>query len=125
MSKRFDPSAETRTRELRAVRASGGGHKLAADAGMHLPWAGIFEPWREFVAVAMAAETVKTSTQHSAFSRRATTSKSYTSKSITRKSKWKPLQGVQLALDFTPYYEKPAPSDPERPLFDLFPEAYA
>ena len=41
--------------EREAVRKAGGGHQVAADAALRLPWAGIFEPWRPLVLTAMAA----------------------------------------------------------------------
>lgn len=100
--------------QLRAVRKAGGGHQVAEDALLRLPWAGIFEPWRPFVAVAAA-------------SRRAE----------RRKRHGRPFQGIQLEL----FPENPHPSNSAkdgapgishksyissstRPLFDLFPEAY-
>lgn len=45
--------------KMRAVRKAGGGHKVAADLALRLPWAGIFEPWRPLVLVAEAAETAE------------------------------------------------------------------
>lgn len=41
--------------EREAVRKAGGGHQVAAEAALRLPWAGIFEPWRPFVLTALAA----------------------------------------------------------------------
>jgi hypothetical protein len=38
------------------LASRGGGHKVAADAALRLPWAGIFEPWRPYILVAAAAE---------------------------------------------------------------------
>jgi hypothetical protein len=107
----FNKSYHQRAR--RQVRQAGGGHKVAEDALLRLPWAGIFEPWRPFVAVA-AANRRKNRAHH---------------------LQDKP-QGVQLELfadndaqKFTPPSKidrgvKNFARDPERPLFDLFPEAY-
>jgi hypothetical protein len=98
-----------KTYQLRAVRQAGGGHKVSEDALLRLPWAGIFEPWRPFVAVAAAS----------------------------RKSRRRPLVvspqlelfpdiGAQkftgVEIPDTPVKNSPAKSD--RPLFDIFPEAY-
>lgn len=47
--------------QLRAVKNAGGGHKLARDAGLCLPWSGIFRPresWRPLVMIAAAAEQI-------------------------------------------------------------------
>jgi len=89
-------------RARRQVRQAGGGRKLAEDALLRLPWAGIFEPFRPFVAVAAASER--------------------------RKRHDRPLQGVQLELFAEPASQNHnkviSRPDPERPLFDLFPEAY-
>jgi len=94
---------------LRAVRQAGGGHKVAAKALLRLP-----EPWRPLVTVAAAAEE--------AF---------YRPKRRVRPGKpgYNRIKTTQLEL----FPENPHPSkerlsgpprDFERPLFDLFPEAY-
>ena len=67
-----------------------------ADDVMHLPWGGIFEPWRPFVVVAAAAARQR--------------------KHMRRSD---PTDGLQMMLPL-----RPAPPDPQRPLFDRFPEAY-
>jgi hypothetical protein len=103
-------------RARRQVRQAGGGRKLAEDALLRLPWAGIFEPWRPFVAAAAASER--------------------------RKNRARPLQGVQLDLFADNDAEKITPREnlhqgvknlaavnfptpkSDRPLFDVFPEAY-
>jgi hypothetical protein len=46
-------------RARKAIKEAGGGHQLAADQALRLPWGGIFEPWRPFVLTAAAAETVQ------------------------------------------------------------------
>ena len=71
------------------------------DASLYLPWAGIFEPWRPFVAVARAAAGVN-----------------YQENAKTPRKRQ--LKGVQLDL----FASQTVIPDPERPLFDLFPEAY-
>lgn len=48
-----------RSYQLRAVRKAGGGHQVAADLALRLPWAGIFEPWRPLVLVAAAAQAAE------------------------------------------------------------------
>lgn len=67
---------------------------------MHLPWAGIFEPWRAFVAVAIAARPRR--------------------KKFRRPGPgFKPLEGLQMMLPLRP---APPTYDPQRPLFSLFQE---
>ena len=48
------------------LASRGGGHKVAADAALRLPWAGIFEPWRPFVLVAAAADKQPNATKNAA-----------------------------------------------------------
>jgi hypothetical protein len=117
-----------RSYQQRAVREAGGGRKVAADVAMRLPWAGIFEPWRPLVLTAAIAESA--------------TYKSHNAAKRCEKSSGR-LQGVQLELfaespNQPPIArESPADSrfpllagleiplaDDERPLADLFPEAY-
>jgi hypothetical protein len=88
-----------KTYQLRAVRQGGGGHKVAVKALLRLP-----EPWRPLVTVAAAGEQ--------AF---------YRSKKRVQPGKKRAqvkTLGAQLELF-------PAPGrDLNRPLFDVFPEAY-
>lgn len=145
--------------QLRAVRKAGGGHRVAADAALRLPWGGIFEPWRPFVLVADVAKTLAITKPP----KTATRSRSRGQMQLFDGK----LRGVQLALfadqprddqadnaagNFTAAEkfmarekstepekstpgllpaEFPSPaavevplSDDDRPLFDLFPEAY-
>lgn len=136
--------------QLRAVRKAGGGHKVAADAALRLPWGGIFEPWRPYVLVAAAAETVEAKSP--ARAKKAGRCKKGQSRQMQLFDG--KLRGVQLALFPDNAAEKftaggksmatekstppgllpaefPSPaavevplSDDDRPLFDLFPEAY-
>jgi len=39
-----------KTYQSRAVRKAGGGHKVAEDEALRLPWANISRPWRPRVA---------------------------------------------------------------------------
>lgn len=95
--------------QLRAVRQAGGGHKVAAKALLRLP-----EPWRPLVTVAAAAEE--------AF---------YRPKRRVRPGKSRQLELFpdNGAENFTPReilhtgVKNFAPKS-DRPLFDLFPEAY-
>jgi hypothetical protein len=139
--------------QLRAVRKAGGGHKVAADAALRLPWAGIFEPWRPYVLVAAAAESISSP-------RAAKAGRCKKGRSRQRQLFDGKLRGIQLDLfpdngaeNFTAAEkftaggksmatekstppgllpaEFPSPasvevplSDDDRPLFDLFPEAY-
>lgn len=56
-----------RTYQLRAVRQAGpsaslrasSGHEVAAALASHLPWGGIFEPWRPLVLMAEVAKVAK------------------------------------------------------------------
>lgn len=130
-----------RTYQLRAVRKAGGGHKVAADAALRLPWAGIFEPWKPLVMVADAADQAKKPV-------RAGIAVKPCKKSTRQLQLFDgKLRGVQLALfpdnaaeNFTPPGKFtpgllppgfPSPAevvvpllDEDRPLADLFPEAY-
>lgn len=59
-NKSYQDRATRQGRGERAVREAGGGHQVAADAALRLPWAGIFEPgfsepWRPFALTALAA----------------------------------------------------------------------
>jgi hypothetical protein len=130
-----------RSYQLRAITNACGGHKVAADAAAHLPWAGIFETcsesWRPLVLTAAAAESVISKSHvndspHSA------------AKRCKRGSRQLQLfdgklRGVQLSLfpdppqnaresaadsTFPRLAEVEVPIDDDRPLFDLFPEAY-
>jgi len=128
-----------RSYQLRAVRKAGGGQQAAADLALRLPWAGIFEPWRPFVLVAELAKNVALK-PHSGGNLKAP-------KPAVR-------QGVQLELfadigaqeftgceklhtpvknfapesgrlQFPPLAGMEVPlNDDDRPLADLFPEAY-
>jgi hypothetical protein len=89
-----------KTYQSRAVRQSGGGHKLAIDALLRLP-----EDWRPLVTIAAAAE--------GAFYRPKRRPLSKRPRRLDRSS--------QLEL---PFQEKPPARDPQRPLFDIFPDAY-
>lgn len=100
-----------KTYQLRAVRQGGGGHQLAAKAILRLP-----EPWRPLVTVAAAAEE--------AFYRPERRVRPGRVKSSHRQS----VVSTQLEL-FAPApisqnHNSAIVRDPERPLFDLFPEAY-
>jgi hypothetical protein len=123
-----------RTYQLRAVKKAGGGRKLAYDAGLCLPWAGIFqprEPWRPLVMIAAAAEEVaadKTFHRPNPAVRREIAANRC-------KKRSQRLQGTQLELfpeKGDPNFYRPAmPTsvrtfayDPERPLADVFTEAY-
>jgi hypothetical protein len=123
-----------RSFQRRAVKSAGGGRKVAADAALRLPWAGIFEPWRPFVLVAEAAETLVL-TKVAKLPVRPQKAANRCKKSSGR------LQGVQLdmfAPDAPPNdRQSPADSrfpklaemivpadDDDKPLSDLFPEAY-
>jgi hypothetical protein len=115
-----------RSYQAKAVRKAGGGRKLAADAALHLPWAGIFEPWRSLVLTALAADSLAIAKPRNA------------AKGCKKRSGR--LQGVQLALfpepaqnagkspadsTFPPLAEMFVPiADDDKPLADLFPEAY-
>ena len=89
-----------KTYQLRAVRQGGGGHKVAVKALLRLP-----EPWRPLVTVAAAGEQ--------AF---------YRSKKRVQPGKNRGKTGgassAQLELFLAPG------RDLNRPLFDVFPEAY-
>jgi hypothetical protein len=112
-------SVFNKTYQLRAVRQGGGGHQLAAKAILRLP-----EPWRPLVTVAAAAEE--------AFYRPERRVRPGRAKSSHRQS----VVSTQLELfpdkaarNFIPLSKIDGPGkfyarDPERPLFDLFPEAY-
>ena len=127
--------------EAREVRQAGGGHELAAEAAFCLPWAGLFRPkppWRSLVILAALGE------------RLASENPFYRPKQAIRariaanrcKKRSRKLQGMQLELfpapgrvpdidarNFAPasnFYRpvKLYTPDPERPLADVFPEAY-
>jgi len=122
-----------RSYQVRAVKAAGGGHQVAGDAALHLPWAGIFEPWRPLILTALAAETLAV----------AKPVRGRSAANRCKKSNGR-LQGVQLALfpdhvadppqnagkspadsAFPPLAGLEVPfTDDDRPLADLFPEAY-
>jgi hypothetical protein len=91
--------------QLRAVRQAGGGHRVALKAVLRLP-----EPWRPLVTIAAAAEEAFYRPE-----RRVRPGKSRQAAS-----------GAQLELfpvkNSTPVNISTAKSD--RPLFDIFPEAY-
>jgi hypothetical protein len=151
-----------RSYQLRAVRKAGGGDQAAADLAMRLPWAGIFEPWRAFVLVAEANETLVTQTLVTKAAKPAARPRIAANR--CKKSSGR-LQGVQLELfadgvpsqsalgispagsdarepaqlhipvknfspesgrlQFPPLAEMEVPlNDDDRPLADLFPEAY-
>lgn len=74
----------------RTLAQRGGGHQVAADAALRLPWAGIFEPWRPLVLVAAAQQDV----QRNAIQKTAKRCK----KSAQRLLFDGKLRGVQLAL---------------------------
>lgn len=137
-----------RSYQVRAVRLAGGGHKAAADSALRLPWAGIFEPWRPFVLVAKAARTKNVRVRPKNVLVRAQVAANRCKKGSGR------LQGVQLdlfpdiaaqkftagenlhapvknsapesgLLNFPPLAGVEVPiTDEDRPLFDLFPDAY-
>jgi hypothetical protein len=74
----------------------GGGHQVAADAALRLPWAGIFEPWRPFVLTAAAAAACEPNRSENAFQRRNAAKRC--KKSAQRLLFDGKLRGVQLAL---------------------------
>lgn len=76
----------------RTVREAGGGHQVAKDAALRLPWAGIFEPWRPLVLTAAAA--AKANSVKNAVKR--------CKKSSQRLLFDGKLRGVQLAFAFEP-----------------------
>jgi hypothetical protein len=134
-----------RTYQLRAVKKAGGGRKLAEDASLCLPWAGIFrpkQPWRSTVLMARAAEAVETPPEGkpagglAAFHRPEPPVREGIA-FARRKNRSRKLQGIQLELfperDQRFYHPQSAASevvvrisahDSARPLADVFPEAY-
>jgi hypothetical protein len=95
-----------KTYQLRAIRQAGGGHRVATKALLRLP-----EPWRPLITIAAAGEE--------AF---------YRSKKRVRpgKSRQKSASSAQLELFpvKNPDVIKFPAAKSDRPLFDIFPEAY-
>jgi hypothetical protein len=96
-----------KTYQLRAVRSAGGGRKLAATALLRLP-----APWRPFVTVAAIAEEF------------------YRPKHRPQPRPPRPGQKPMARFEqlelfpAAPQIARKSTPDPDRPLFDLFPEAY-
>jgi hypothetical protein len=118
-----------------AIKAAGGGHELARQASLALPWAGIFRPrgeaWRPLVLVAAAAEAAELAED---FHRpeQPTRERIQTARAARRRNRSQRLQDTQLELfpaDRDQHFYRPAPAkifelDPDRPLADVFPMAY-
>jgi len=143
-----------RSYQLRAVRKAGGGQQAAAELALDLPWAGIFEPWRPFVLVAELAKNVslKSHSGGNLKAHKPAVRPQIAAKRC--KKGCGRLQGVQLELfadigaqkftgcenidtplknfapesgrlQFPPLAGMEVPlNDDDRPLADLFPEAY-
>lgn len=84
---------EYQKRATKQGLAQRGGHRLAADAALATPWAGIFEPWRPFVLTAAAADPARA---EKAFQRKSAAKRC--KKSGQRLLFDGKLRGVQLSL---------------------------
>jgi hypothetical protein len=139
------------TKRSTKLKAAGGGHrvaeKAARDLSLRLPWGGIFEPWRPFVLTAQAAEMAaqapagKTARPKKAAARcrkgtgwlqgvqldlfpemaaNSPENQAQKPRESADDSDFPPLAAVPLLLDVTDAID----SENDRPLADLFPDAY-